>query len=99
MYNRADNQTNQWICENGMDTKSFNKTHPKLLKAQLTANTLLKNHYQLLTSTQVSILKKFLKLMVHTNTRIKLKPEASLPILNISTQLNRKLFTLAKLLK
>jgi hypothetical protein len=99
MHQKADNQTNRWISENGMDIKSFNKTHPKLLKAQLTAKTLLKNHYQLLTSSQASTLKHFLKLMAYANTRSKLKPEAYIPIFNISTQLNRKLFTLAKLLK
>ena len=98
MYNKADTQNINWIKENGMDVSSFNSTHPKLLKAQMTAHTLLKHHNLLLSNYQIKTLNGFLKKMAHKNTRTKLKPKASIPILNISTQINRKLFALSKLL-
>lgn len=99
MNYKADYQTNKWISDNGMDTKSFNITHPKLLKAQLAANTLLKHHPDLLSQHQTTALKKFASKMAHKNTRSKLKPNSAIPILNISAQINRKLFALAKLIK
>ena len=99
MNYKADYQTNKWISDNGMDTKTFSITHPKLLKAQMAANTLLKHHQNLLSQHQTTALKKFTSKMAHKNTRTKLKPNSAIPILNISAQINRKLFALAKLIK
>lgn len=85
-------QANNWISSVGLDANTFDTTHIKILQAQQQASQLLKHHSQLLTHSQRKTLEDFKHQMSHKNTRIKLKPTAALPILNISTKINRQLF-------
>jgi hypothetical protein len=93
---QAQQQTEQWIREQGMDVAAFNTTPVHLLQAQSVAHTLVHKHSNLLSSTQAKTLTHFLHLMAHKNTREKLKPQAVFPILNIGTKINRQLFALNK---
>jgi len=88
--------TADWLRDNGIATNSFNTTHVKLLQAQQTAHTLLTQNHNLLTSNQIKALKQFQHKMANKRARVKLKPEAAYTVLNISTKINRQLFSLNK---
>ena len=84
--------TKDWLSSQGFNTGSFNTTNIQLLQAQQQATQLLKHHSHLLTHSQRNSLEYFQHQMAHKNTRIKLKPTAAYPVLNISTKINRQLF-------
>ena len=85
-------QSNDWLLANGFNTDSCFSTDIKLIQAQKQANTLLKHHIELLTLEQETTLRNFQHLMTHKNTRKKLQPKAAIPVLNISSKINRQLF-------
>ena len=85
-------ETNEWLWKEGFNESSFNNTHIKLLQAQQQAHALLKHHSNLLTTSQAATLRHFQHLMTNKKTRIKLKPTAAYPVLNISSKINRQLF-------
>ena len=89
---KQEQPTNNWLRDNGIVPKHFNSTPIPILKAQQIAHNLLKHHANLLSSTQIAKLEKFLKQMKYKNTRDKLKPTHAYPILNIGTKINRQLF-------
>ena len=89
---RDDALTADWLRDNGIAVNTLNFVHVKLLQAQQTAHTLLNQHRNLLTATQIKALKAFQRKMGSKRTRAKLKPEAAYPILNISNKINRQLF-------
>lgn len=93
---KDDALTADWLRDNGIAVNSFSTTHVKLLQAQQTAHTLLTQNQNLLTATQIKILKAFQRSMSNKKTRSQLKPEHAYPILNISTKINRQLFKLHK---
>jgi len=82
----------KWIASSGLDIITFGSTHIRLLQAQQQATTILQNHINLLTNSQRRTLEYFQKQMAHKNTRIKLKSQAAIPVLNISSKINRQLF-------
>jgi len=84
--------TADWLRDIGLDVPYFNTTHIKLLKAQKTAQTLLDENINLLTDSQITILKNFLTRIQNKKTRLKLKPDNAYPIFNINTKINRQLF-------
>ncbi len=86
------NEVDAWIKTEGLDVQSFAQTNAHLLQAQRQAYALLKNHAHLLSFDQVHVLEKFQQQMAKMRTRIKLKPSAAIPVLNISTKINRQLF-------
>ena len=89
---KDDALTADWLRDNGISANAFSTTHIKLLQAQQAAHIHLTQNAYLLTQSQRTTLEKFLKLMTHKNTRIKLKPTAAFPVLNISSKINRQLF-------
>ena len=89
---KDDALTADWLRDNGLNEKTFNTTHIRLLQAQQQATQLLNHHLNLLTNSQRKTLEFFQHQMAHKNTRIKLKPTAAFPVLNISTKINRQLF-------
>src|SRR5574343_462101 len=93
------NKVDAWIKIEGLDVQSFAQTHVRLLQAQRQAHALLTNHANLLSCDEVRVLQKFQHQMEKTRTRRKLKPSAAIPVLNISSKINRKLFKQYKQLK
>jgi hypothetical protein len=85
-------ETNEWLWKEGFNESTFNSTHIKLLQAQQQAHALLTYHSNLITTSQAATLRHFQHLMANKNTRIKLKPSAANPVLNISSKINRQLF-------
>ena len=86
------NEVDDWIKTEGLDVQSFAQTNTRLLQAQRQAHALLINHAHLLSFDQVHVLEKFQQQMAKMRTRSKIKPSAAIPILNISTKINRQLF-------
>ena len=93
---KDDALTADWLRDNGIAVNSFANTHVKLLQAQQSAHTILNQHKDLLTTSQIKTLKAFQRTMSNKKARTKLKPENAYPILNISTKVNRQLFKLHK---
>jgi len=89
---KDDALTADWLRDNGLNEKKFSTTHIRLLQAQQQATQILNHHGNLLTNSQRKTLECFQHQMAHKNTRIKLKPTAAFPVLNISTKINRQLF-------
>jgi hypothetical protein len=87
-----DGLTADWLRDNGIAVQTFGTTHIRLLQAQQQAHALLTQHSNLLTQNQRTTLETFQHQMAHKKTRIKLKPTAANPILNISSKINRQLF-------
>ena len=87
-----DGLTADWLRDNGIAVQTFGTTHIRLLQAQQQAHALLTQHSNLLTQSQRTTLETFQHQMAHKNTRIKLKPTAANPVLNISSKINRQLF-------
>ena len=85
-------KSNDWLLANGFSVDSCFSTDLKLIQAQKQAHTLLKHHIELLTLEQETTLRNFQHLMTHKNTRKKLQPKAAIPVLNISSKINRQLF-------
>lgn len=85
-------KANDWLADAGLNAQTFDSTHIQLLQAQRQAHALLTQHNNLLTQYQRTTLEQFQQAMAHKNTRIKLKPTAANPILNISSKINRQLF-------
>ena len=86
------NEVDAWIKTEGLDVQSFAQTDTRLLQAQRHAHALLTTQSHLLSFDQVHVLEKFQQQMAKMRTRIKLKPSAAIPVLNISTKINRQLF-------
>ena len=93
---RDDALTADWLRDNGIGDKAFCTTHIRLLQAQQAANTLLNQNKNLLTSNQIKALKAFQRKMASKKIRAKLKPESAYTVLNISTKINRQLFSINK---
>ena len=85
-------KSNDWLLANGFNTDSCFAADLKLLQAQKQAHTLLKHHIELLTLEQETTLRNFQHMMTRKNTRKKLQPKAAIPVLNISSKINRQLF-------
>jgi hypothetical protein len=85
-------EVDKWIRTASLNTETFSTTPVQLLQAQALTHTLLTQHQDLLTQSQQQALRHFQQLMAHKNTRSKLKPEATYPVFNISSKINRQLF-------
>ena len=85
-------KSNEWLAANGFKADFFFSIDLKLMQAQKQAHTLLQHHIELLSLEQETALRNFQHLMAHKNTRKKLQPKSAIPVLNISSKINRQLF-------
>ena len=83
---------NNWLTANGINTKTFVTDPLHLVQAQKIAHTLLQHHSQLLEQNQAATLNNFLRAAGHTQTRKQIQQRDAERIMNIGTQVNRKLF-------
>jgi hypothetical protein len=96
---KDENQTSTWLKQNGISPEHFVETKIYLLQAQKVATNLLKNHAKLLEQNQAHTLNNYLQAMTNKNKRNKLTQTQAIKILNIGTQVNRKLFRQHRQLK
>ena len=87
-----DTQTETWLRDNGITAQQFCDLDVGLLQAQRVATNLLQHHARLLGQNQAHTLNNYLQAMRNGTKRRKLTQTQALKILNIGTQVNRKLF-------
>ena len=91
--------TSDWLRDNDFDNPYFNQTDIKILQTQKTAQILLTQHLNLLTTEQISQIKIFQNKTSKSKLLKKLKPNAAYPVLNIGRKINRQLFKQYKKIK
>ena len=94
-----DTQTETWLHGNGITTQQFSDLDIGLLQAQRVATNLLQHHAGLLGKNQAHTLNNYLQAMRNGAKRKKLKQTQAFKILNIGTEVNRKLFRQHRQLK
>ena len=85
-------EADNWIREIGLNPHDYQSVDVRLLQAQRVAHTLLTEHTNLLDSLQRDTLESFQKRMSCQRSRRKLRPQAANAVLNIGSQINRKIF-------
>ena len=90
--NKDERLTENWIKANGLNVGHFNDSDIKQLQAQQIAHRLLKENGNLLTEKQIGILNNFNKAMNNKQLRSKLTQKQCYAVMNIGTEINRKLF-------
>ena len=89
---KAEMQTENWVKQNGMNIKRFDKLDLLFVRAQQTAHNLLKFHSALLTSEQTATLNDYLKQVNNKAKQNKLTNKKAYSVLNIGTKINRQVF-------
>ena len=90
---RADTaNADDWIQQHGLNPNYFQSVDPRLLQAQRVAHTLLTEHAALLNPMQQEVLQTFQKRMACKRSRSRLRPQAANLVLNVGSQINRKIF-------
>jgi hypothetical protein len=97
--NANDSQTETWLYENGITKQQFSDLDIGLLQAQKVATNLLQHHARLLGQNQAHTLNNYLHAMRNGVKRKKLTQTQAFKILNIGTEVNRKLFKQYRQLK
>ena len=87
-----DGLTADWLRDNGITEREFQKYHTILLQAQRNAHTIINQHSDLLNPQQLQAVQKFAKLMRSKKSHQTVKPTAANTTLNISSKVNRQLF-------
>ncbi len=88
----ADEQTTQWISDNGMSVEDFAVIDIRLLQAQKAAHTLLTKHLDWLTDRQRKNLEEFKHRVSNKEQRQRITQNEVLGILNLAKTANRKDF-------
>ena len=91
-YYKAQQQTDAWLRTNGLDTRTFSTTNPRILKAQQAATLLLNQNRNLLDSDLKRLLENFQRCYANTKKRDKITDGECYRVLNIQTKINRVLF-------
>ncbi len=84
--------TNYWLKQNGINPELITALDIELLQAQKIAHNLLKHHAKLLGQNQAATLNNFLRAMTFTNQRKKITKRQCYKVMNIGTEVNRKVF-------
>lgn len=95
MKNNTDKQLNKWARENGISPKQLFVDDLSLLQAIRIATNLLKYDARYLNLTQIKKLNDFLQI-ASSKDRSKITQGQCFAIMNIGTQINRKLFKKVK---
>jgi len=90
--------TNYWLKQNGLKPELLTALDIELLQAQKIAHNLLKHHAQLLGQNQAATLNNFLRAMTFGSQRKKITKRQCYTVMNIGTEVNRKVFKQHRLL-
>jgi hypothetical protein len=89
---QAEKQTDNWLRQNGIDPNKLNELDIELLQAQMNATNLLKHHAKLLGPNEAASLNNFLQAFRNGKQRKKLTLKNCYKVMNICTEVKRKLF-------
>ncbi len=90
--------TNYWLKQNGLKPELLTALDTELLQAQKIAHNLLKHHAKLLEQNQAATLNNFLRAMTFGSQRKKITKRQCYTVMNIGTEVNRKVFKQHRLL-
>ncbi len=90
--------TNYWLKQNGLKPELLTAVDVELLQAQKIAHNLLKHHARLLGMNQAATLNNFLNAMTFGNKRRRITKQQCYKVMNIGTEVNRKVFKQHRLL-
>lgn len=93
---KAEQQTNRWLKDSGLDVQSFADTQLHLVQAQKIATNILKNYGKLLGQNEAHSLNNFLSAMRNKKKRAKLTTTQAYKVMNIGNAVNRKMFKASK---
>jgi len=88
----AEKLTADWVKQNGMKLKQFDKVDLLLIRAQQTAHNLIKYHTTLLTNEQTTTLNDYLIQINNKKLQKKVTDKKAYAVLNIGKQVNRQVF-------
>lgn len=91
---KDDALTADWLKDMGLDEKTFNTAKINVVRAQAMANTLLTQHRDLLSKKQLHALTDFEKAFKSKRQRERITDAYCYCIMNINSNINRKLFSL-----
>ena len=86
-----DSNVNYWVKSNGLDPKKFSVDPIWLVQAEMIAANLLRHNSNLLGQNQADSLNNFLR-QTKTAKRRDITQKQCYTVMNIGTQINRKLF-------
>jgi hypothetical protein len=89
---QAEKLTDNWLRQNGIDPSKLNEFGVQLLQAQMIATNLLKHHAKLLGQNEAASLNNFLMAVRNSKQRRRLTLKSCYKVMNIGTDVNRKLF-------
>ena len=82
----------KWLKDNGLNANTVYSLPSYLVQAQKIAHNLLKHHARLLGQNQAATLNNFLNTMTFGNKRRKITKQQCYKVMNIGTEVNRKVF-------
>jgi hypothetical protein len=89
---KDDALTADWLRDRGLNAKTFNTTKLDVVRAQTMAHTLMTQHLPLLSNKQLHALNDFQKAALNKRKRSRITPAFCHCVMNISANINRKLF-------
>ena len=96
---KDDTLTADWLRDIGLNDKTFNTTNLIIVRAQTMAHTLLTQHRALLSNSQLHSLTAFEQACGNKRERQRITDTLCHCVMNINTNINRKLFKQHRKLK
>lgn len=93
---KAEQQTANWLKQNGLNVEYFTDIKLHLVQAQKIATNILKNHAKHLGQNEAHTLNNFLLAMRSKKKRAKLTTAQAYKVMNIGNTVNRKMFKASK---
>ena len=92
LHIKEEQTANNWLKENGITNRLFNKVQVFQLQAYKTAKNILKHNVELLKNGEYEQLISYCKAILNSRQRNSITKRNTYEILNISTRINRQLF-------
>ena len=89
---KDDGLTADWLRDNGLNDKTFSTAKLNAVRAQTMAHTLLTQHLQLLTNSQIHSLTAFQQATANKRDIHRVSDSFCKCVMNINATINRKLF-------
>ena len=92
LHIKEEQTANNWLKENGITNRLFNKVQVFQLQAYKTAKNILKHNVELLKNGEYEQLISYCKAILNSRQRNSITKRNTYEILNIGTRINRQLF-------
>ena len=92
LHIKEEQTANNWLKDNGITNRLFNKVQVFQLQAYKTAKNILKHNVELLKNGEYELLTSYCKAILNSRQRNSITKRNTYQILNIGTRINRQLF-------